>query len=357
MTTDVGGGIWRFAISLCKTLRERNIEVVLATMGGPLSAGQRAAAGGLGNVTLAESNFRLEWMRDSEGDVAESGQWLLELAARNRVDLVHVNGYAHAALPFGRPVVAVAHSDLISWFEAVRGEPAPASRDRYRLDVERGLVCAIAVVAPTHAVKGDLTRHFNLVPERCRVISNGIDLRDYRLAPKRDVILGAGRVWDGAKNVAQLDRVAPRVAWPVEIAGEGGRSDGGGGALRAAIPLGVLTQPEMAARFAGAAIHAAPARYEPFGLGILEAAASGCALVLGDIPSLRENWHDAAIFVPPNDDAALIAALNRLIADTPARVDFARRALARSRAFDIDRTGAEYTRLYRSLVPEGASIS
>ena len=33
-----------------------------------------------------------------------------------------------------------------------------------------------------------------------------------------------------------------------------------------------------------------PARYEPFGLSILEAALSGCALVLGDLPSLRELW-------------------------------------------------------------------
>ncbi len=32
-----------------------------------------------------------------------------------------------------------------------------------------------------------------------------------------------------------------------------------------------------------------PARYEPFGLSVLEAALSGCALVLGDIPSLRES--------------------------------------------------------------------
>ena len=38
-----------------------------------------------------------------------------------------------------------------------------------------------------------------------------------------------------------------------------------------------------------------------FGFSVLEAALSGCALVLGDIPSLREIWGDAALFVPPDD--------------------------------------------------------
>ena len=48
-------------------------------------------------------------------------------------------------------------------------------------------------------------------------------------------------------------------------------------------PLGVLAPAELRRKLERAAIFAAPALYEPFGLGILEAAAAGCALVLGDI--------------------------------------------------------------------------
>ena len=59
--------------------------------------------------------------------------------------------------------------------------------------------------------------------------------------------------------------------------------------------------------YARASIYALPARYEPFGLSALEAALSGCALVLGDIPSLREVWGDAALFVAPDDTDALAA--------------------------------------------------
>ena len=77
--------------------------------------------------------------------------------------------------------------------------------------------------------------------------------------------------------------------------------------------LGCLAPAQVAEHLARAAIYCLPARYEPFGLSALEAGMSGCALVLGDIPSLREVWGDAALFVPPDDPDALRVALCRLI--------------------------------------------
>src|SRR5690606_16526783 len=82
-----------------------------------------------------------------------------------------------------------------------------------------------------------------------------------------------------------------------------------------------------------APIYCLPARYEPFGLTPLEAATHGCALVLGDIPSLREVWGDAAAFVPPDDTNALARQLNRLIADRAARHKLAERCQARAAQF------------------------
>ena len=65
---------------------------------------------------------------------------------------------------------------------------------------------------------------------------------------------------------------------------------GGVAALPLLEALGKLPAAEMKLWFAHAAIYCLPARYEPFGLSVLEAGLSGCALVLGDIPSLREIW-------------------------------------------------------------------
>jgi glycogen synthase len=101
-----------------------------------------------------------------------------------------------------------------------------------------------------------------------------------------------------------------------------------------------------------------PARYEPFGLSALEAALSGCALVLGDIPSLREIWGDAAIFVSPDDATGFARALNNLIADPESRETLSGRARARALQFSPQRMGEEYLDAYRRcMLRKSSSVS
>jgi len=99
-----------------------------------------------------------------------------------------------------------------------------------------------------------------------------------------------------------------------------------------------------------ASIYALPARYEPFGLSILEAALCGCALVVGDIATLREVWGEAALFVPPDDAEALEQAINGLIEDGARRGEMARRALERGRHFSLARLGRSYQKAYQTLL-------
>src|SRR5699024_7702709 len=114
--------------------------------------------------------------------------------------------------------------------------------------------------------------------------------------------------------------------WPVRVAGAAKGPDGQGGDFGNVEQCGRLDAACIAREYASASIHAAPARYEPFGLGILEAALAGCALVLGDIPSLREIWGRDALFVAPDDDEGLIATVNGLARDPPALASLARRS-------------------------------
>ena len=77
-----------------------------------------------------------------------------------------------------------------------------------------------------------------------------------------------------------------------------------------------------------AAIYVAPALYEPFGLTVLEAALSGCSLVLSDIPSFRENWDGAALLISTEDPDQWCAVLNRLSEDRELRNNLARQSTA-----------------------------
>src|SRR4051812_44792716 len=127
MTTDTVGGVWTYAIELASALQSKGVEIILATMGAPLNADQNAQAHALPNLHIVESNFKLEWMQDPWEDVRAAGRWLLHLEEHFRPDIVHLNGYAHAALPFAAPIVCVAHSCVVSWWQAVKGEAAPPS--------------------------------------------------------------------------------------------------------------------------------------------------------------------------------------------------------------------------------------
>ena len=221
---------------------------------------------------MLDGDFARAWdvsdrvMRQRRGQSCESCAEML--ADRHAVDLVHINGYAQAALAGGRPAVVVAHSDVLSWWRAVHGEPAPAAWREYRRQIVCGLRAAARVVVPTRAVLDDLRREYGLPLRNAAIIANGVDIGAFSPQPKRPAIMAGGRIWDAAKNLRLLDDIAPLLAWPVEIAGETVHPEHGAAELRHARALGVLDAAEMRQRLAEAAIYAAPARYEPFALGI-----------------------------------------------------------------------------------------
>ena len=356
MTADTVGGVWTYALDLARKLAGRGCEVTLATMGGYLPHAEARAVARVRNIHLYESNFKLEWMEDPWADVAQAGEWLLGIAHKTRPDIVHLNNYAHGSLPWPAPVLMAAHSCVLSWWQAVKGEHAPASWDRYAAAVRRGLQAANLVVAPTHAMLDALAAHYGPLPQG-RVIYNGRDGHCFSPAPKEPFVLAVGRLWDEAKNVQALDRAAADMRWPVYVAGADQHPDGGQRLFAHLHPLGRLAPPELAKWFGRAAIYALPARYEPFGLSVLEAALSGCALVLGDIRSLREVWGEAALYVAPDDPHALAQTINRLAADPSLRVTMAQKAQGRAQHYSEAAMAAEYWGAYQSLRAEAAEAA
>jgi glycosyltransferase involved in cell wall biosynthesis len=312
-------------------------------MGALPSAAQRAEL----RASRAERTYaaavKLEWMDHPWADLERAGRWLRWIGDDVRPDVVHLNGYVHATLPWRAPVLVVGHSCVLSWFAAVKGEAAPRPWSRYAAAVRAGLEAADLVVAPTRAMLRELELRYGVIAER-EVIPNGRRARPTR-AKKEPFVFSAGRLWDEAKNVAALDRVAPALPWPVVVAGALGR-EGRPRHLRA---LGQLDRDETDAWLARASIFALPARYEPFGLAALEAALAGAALVLGDIRSLREVWGDAALYVDPEDDDGLAATLTLLIEDPELRTKLAARALVRARTYTPERMADAYLDVYERL--------
>jgi glycosyltransferase involved in cell wall biosynthesis len=349
MTADTVGGVWTYALELTRALCPYGVEVTLATMGAALTPTQWRQARALPNLRLEESRFRLEWMDEPWEDVRAAGDWLLGLEARVRPDVVHLNDYCHGALPWTRPTLMVGHSCVLSWWQAVKGHAAPERYARYREEVARGLRAAGLVVAPSRAMLDALRVHYGPLPE-AEVIFNARRLEDFPPHAEREpFVLTAGRLWDEAKNLAALESAAPRLGWPVKVAGETRHPSGGQVLARHVEPLGRLSSRELAERMGRAVVYALPARYEPFGLSVLEAALAGCALVLGGIASLREVWGDAAVFVPPNDVDALVEALELLRREPGRRARLAACARVRALEYLPARMAARYLSAYVSL--------
>jgi glycosyltransferase involved in cell wall biosynthesis len=125
--------------------------------------------------------------------------------------------------------------------------------------------------------------------------------------------------------------------------------DGARRASSAVEALGAISPDAAAVALGRAAIFALPARSDPFGLSVLEAALSGCALVLGDVPSLRELWGGAALFVDPADPEDLGRALRCLITHPTVREALAARSRSRALGLSPERMALGYLALYDEL--------
>lgn len=347
MTTDAVGGVWTHALDLTRGLTARGVRVDLAVLGPAPRPHQREEARSAG-VQLLERPGRLEWMTDPWLDVEKNGAWLLDLDRRHRPDVIHLNGYCHGALRWHAPVLMAGHSCVRSWWRWVHGHEAPPEWDEYACRVRDGLLAVAMVVAPSTAMLADLEVDYGPFAQ-VRVIPNGRAFTPVPGVAREPIVFAAGRLWDEAKNIEAVCAVAPSLGWPVMIAGDDRHPDGGHCVPGYVHHLGPLSADAIAGWYARASIYVLPARYEPFGLTILEAALSGCALVLGDIRSLRENWTGAALFVPPDNRPGLAHAIQGLIRDPARREEMARRARARAQQFTVDRMVDGYLAAYRAI--------
>jgi glycosyltransferase involved in cell wall biosynthesis len=90
-----------------------------------------------------------------------------------------------------------------------------------------------------------------------------------------------------------------------------------------------------------------PSLYEGFGLPVLEAMARGVPVACSNSSSLPEVAGDAALMFDPHDQAAIAAALERLLSDYAEVERLRARGLARAREFTWERTARLTLESYR----------
>ncbi len=318
MTADAVGGIWQYAIDLVRGLCAQGAEVTLAVLGPVPTAAQCAETDDIDGLRLLATGLPLDWTALDAEDVRLAAAEIRTLIGQTDADLVHLNHAALAAGPgFGVPCLVACHSCVATWWQAVRGGDLPADLAWRRDLVAAGYAAADLLVAPSAAFAAETVACYGVTP---RVVPNGrARTGGARALPSLPTgfAFTAGRLWDDGKNVVTLDQVAGVIKAPFLAAGPLQGANGAGIRLAHLRHCGELDSLDMAAHLAPAPVFASAARYEPFGLAVLEAAQAGCALVLSDIASFREIWGDSAEYVDCDDVAGFAAAIERLI-DQPA---------------------------------------
>ena len=357
MTADAVGGVWTYALDLASAFAGRGVRTTLAVLGPAPSPAQRAEAGAIAGLQLLETGLPLDWLAEGPGTVKQSGRRLAALAAGSGADMIHLNSPALAVGgPFHAPVVGVCHSCLATWWDAVRGGRLPEDFAWRTEQLAAGYGACDLLIAPSFAFMQATTARYGRVP---RVVRNGRSTDGRRLAraEKRPFVFASGRFWDEAKNVRALDEAAMRMRrGQIYAAGPLAHAGAVAAPLRAAIELGRLSAPSVSAWLNRAAVFTSLALYEPFGLGVLEAAQAGCALVLSDIATHRELWEGAAVFVDPADADGVAGALDRLVVDADEALRLGALAERRARSFTAAAMADGVMDAYRQLTARHAAM-
>jgi glycosyltransferase involved in cell wall biosynthesis len=345
ITLDAVGGLWRYGVDLARCLGAEGTECVLVGCGpGPTEA-QQWECRGLRNVALTWTRQPLDWMVEDEAALDEVGETLLAIGRASGVDLLHLNLPSQAAMiADGIPIVVTSHSCIATWWEAVHGDRLPPVWQWQRTLTRRGLMRADAVTVPTVSHGEAVTRTYGRIAN-LHLVPNATA----KVGPANagePIVFAAGRWWDAAKNARTLDAAAVLSHWPVIMAGALDGPNGQSVSLHHAKSAGELSTESTHALMSRFAIFASTAIYEPYGLAVLEAAARGAALILSDLPTFRELWDAAALFVRPDDAEGYAAAINRLANDVTLRRSLGARARQRAGSFTPDRQVDRVKRVY-----------
>ncbi len=114
--------------------------------------------------------------------------------------------------------------------------------------------------------------------------------------------------------------------------------------------IGPVDEADKPSLYRLASVFVFPSRYEGFGLGPLEAMASGTPVVACEASSIPEVVHDAAFLVKPDDSRAMGGAILSLLVEPQQAGVMRDRGLARAREFSWRTTAEDTLAVYERVI-------
>jgi glycosyltransferase involved in cell wall biosynthesis len=208
-------------------------------------------------------------------------------------------------------------------------------------------------ISISKATSEELETFYGLNSNRIRVIPNGIDLSEFdnvnsyevrRALGSEPVILYVGgySLRKGLLNLLKALESLKERSWRLVLVGGGPQSSKvffyslieKYGLRNRIMRVVNLPREQLLATFAAADIYVHPALYEPQGISVLEAMASGKAIIAGRTGGIPETLSDSGLIVDPEDYRAIARSIALILDDAQLRNALGRKAKMRASLFD-----------------------
>jgi glycosyltransferase involved in cell wall biosynthesis len=298
---------------------------------------------------------------------------------RRKLDLYHSTHYVLPAWVHSRVVVTIHDIIHLLYPEFLPSNLAFLYAQRM---IRRSLTRGDRIIAVSQTTRDDLMQHFDVDGRKIRVVYNGVEdtfrrrlppdelqrwLRDLGIA--QPYLLFVGNPAKPHKNldtVVQAYARARRMAQfdaPLICVGSRHGSEfkirqraeylGIGDKVRL---VGHVAHEALPAIYQGATLFLYPTLYEGFGLPVIEAMASGVAVITSNTSALKEIAEGYALLVDPLDLDGIAKAIAHLMGSPERRAAFAERGVRRADDFRWSETARETLNLYLAAI-DGRSLA
>ncbi len=291
---------------------------------------------------------------------------------RQRLDLYHATHYVLPAAAPSRVVVTIHDIIHLLYPEFL---PNRLAFFYARRMIHRSLTRGDRIIAVSQNTRADLMQTFGVDGRKIEVIYNGVEDVFRRRLPEEEIerwlrSLGLTRPYllfvGNPKPHKNLDTVVQAYAKARQLAPfdaplicVGNRSGSEFKIRQRAEHLGIgdqvrllghVAQEALPAIYQGAALFLYPTLYEGFGLPVVEAMASGIAVITSNTSALKEIAQSYALLVDPLDIPAMAKAIAQCMAEPEHRAALASLGQRRAQDFRWEKTARQTLGVYRAVL-------
>ncbi len=321
--------------------------------------------------------FPLNEYNEEIYSIGEQFGWVTKI---DPFGILHVPHYNAPLLYPGKLIITVhdvCHLAMRQFF------PGLLKRLYSNLFFKRILVKADHIVTVSNFSKSEITRYFDIDPEKISVIYNGVS-PDYRPIPKEEseniirqynlpdeFILFLGNLKPHKNIVGLVTSYREAVAMspdlpPLVILGNDYNMFRENPGLKEAINdrrirerlifTGFLPTEVLPAIYSRALLFLLPSFYEGFGLTVLEAMACGTPVITSNCSSIPEVVEDAAMLINPYNNREIAQGIVRMLTDNDLQNEYVSRGFNQVQKYTWEKSALEHFEIYDRIAEVPAPV-